>query len=85
MGQLANDPKMYNELESSVANLNAITAGLRKGEGSLGQLLNDPALADRLTQTTANLESMTGEAQSRRGHGRQADRPTTRSTSGWIR
>ena len=52
------DPKLYDELERSIANLNTITLNLRNGEGTLGQLMNDPALANNLTTTTKNLESI---------------------------
>ena len=37
MGKFANDPKVYDELNASVANLNAITTKLKNGEGSLGR------------------------------------------------
>ena len=50
MGKFANDPKVYDELNASVANLNAITTKLKNGEGSLGQLLNDPAWRNRSTR-----------------------------------
>ena len=72
MGKFANDPKVYDELNASVANLNAITTKLRNGEGSLGQLLNDPALAKSLNATTANLEGVTGRLNRGEGTAGQA-------------
>ena len=62
MGQLANNPKMYNELEASVTNLNAMTAGLRKGRGQPRAAAPGSGAGEiGSTQTTTNLESVTGK------------------------
>ena len=53
---------MAKALEGSLQNLEAVTARIRSGEGSLGKLLNDDAMAKSLTSLTANLDAATGAA-----------------------
>ena len=45
------------QLDASLENLQAMTARINAGEGSLGKLLNDEAFAQSLTSTTANLDA----------------------------
>jgi phospholipid/cholesterol/gamma-HCH transport system substrate-binding protein len=47
-------------LEASLENLQAVTARIRAGEGSLGKLLNDESVAASMKSATANLDSFTG-------------------------
>lgn len=46
-----------------LANLEQITAGLERGEGSAGQLLRDPALASELTRILEQVNTSLGEVQ----------------------
>ena len=46
-----------------LANLEQITAGLERGEGSAGQLLRDPALASELTRILEQVNVALGEVQ----------------------
>ena len=47
-------------LEASLENLQAVTARIRAGEGSLGKLLNDESVAASMKSAAANLDSFTG-------------------------
>ena len=59
IGQLMTDPAAAQALQSSMQNLERITAGIRAGEGSLGKLLNDDALSKSLNATAANADAIT--------------------------
>ena len=67
-----NDPAAAKSLEASLSNLQAVTARIRAGEGSLGKLLNDDALATSLTSTSSNLDTITGRINQGRGNCRKA-------------
>lgn len=58
LGLLVNDPRLYQDLQRTVAGVGAVVARLEKGEGSLGQLLTDQTLYDELTSTAANLRQI---------------------------
>ena len=58
---LVNDPALAKSLEGSVQNLEAVTAKIRAGEGSIGKLLNDDSLSRSLTSMTANLDGVTAK------------------------
>ena len=53
--------KTAKSLEASLQNLEAMTAKIRNGEGSLGKLMTDDAFAKSLSDTTANLSAITGK------------------------
>ena len=46
-------------IEASLNNLEAVTARIRSGEGSLGKLLHDDAMSKSLTSATSNLDAIT--------------------------
>ena len=66
-------------LEASLANLEAVTARSRPGEGSLGKLLNDDAMHQSLTSTTSNLDTITGRIN--QGEGTAGKLVMTRSST----
>lgn len=44
IGKLFKDESLYNEAESTFANVNEITTSMKEGKGTLGKLLNDDSL-----------------------------------------
>ena len=48
--------KTLNSSSGAIENLNAVTAKLDRGEGSLGKLLNDDGLYDQLERTATNTD-----------------------------
>ena len=46
VGQLINDPTLYNKAASTVNQLQLLTANLNSGKGTVGKLLNDDQLYD---------------------------------------
>lgn len=54
-------------LQQLLANLNAIAAGLREGEGTAGRLLRDPAIADETRGAIAQIRSLLAEAEAAMG------------------
>ncbi len=59
-GKLKDAPvdSLVNDLQATVANLEALTAQLNNRDSSVGKLLNDPALYDNLNSTVASLDSL---------------------------
>ena len=51
------------QLQQLLGNLNAIAAGIEKGEGSVGQLLRDPALANELRAITERVNESLAQVQ----------------------
>jgi phospholipid/cholesterol/gamma-HCH transport system substrate-binding protein len=58
IGKLLKDDTIHNDLQSAVANIKSITAGLSKGEGSAGMLLHDTRLYNNLDQTSSELTKL---------------------------
>jgi phospholipid/cholesterol/gamma-HCH transport system substrate-binding protein len=54
-GQLINDPELYRSLNSTVKQLEAISADIRSGRGSAGKFLNDDAFYNETRETVAEL------------------------------
>jgi phospholipid/cholesterol/gamma-HCH transport system substrate-binding protein len=50
--------KTVNDLDQTLLNVNALLAGLEKGEGSLGKLLNDDKLYNNLEVASAQLKEL---------------------------
>jgi phospholipid/cholesterol/gamma-HCH transport system substrate-binding protein len=58
IGKLLKDDKLHDDLQSAVADIKSITAGLNKGEGTAGMLLHDNRLYNNLDQTTSELTKL---------------------------
>jgi phospholipid/cholesterol/gamma-HCH transport system substrate-binding protein len=72
LGQLINDPTLYNDLKATVSStktvseelqkvtlsVESITRKIDKGEGSLGKMVNDPALYDTARDTVESTRSI---------------------------
>ena len=67
IGRLMTDPAAAQSLQTSMENLERITAGIRAGEGSLGKLLTDDAFSRSLNATASNADAIT--ARINRGEG----------------
>ncbi|MBM4080377.1 MAG: MCE family protein [Planctomycetes bacterium] len=59
LGKLVNDPKLYDDLQSTVASARVLANKAEKGEGTIGKLFNETALHDDLKETAATLKSFT--------------------------
>ena len=58
VGELINDPELYNKANKAVTELNTLEANLNAGQGSVGKLLHDDKLYDRLNETAAKLDDI---------------------------
>jgi phospholipid/cholesterol/gamma-HCH transport system substrate-binding protein len=55
LGRIINDPRLYDELQGTMASLRTVMERLEKGDGTFARLLNDPALYEDTARTMANL------------------------------
>ncbi|HLA28552.1 MAG TPA: MlaD family protein [Syntrophales bacterium] len=55
------------EMQKTFANLNDISDGMKKGEGTVGKLLNDSTTVDRLNKTLASLQEVTDKINQGKG------------------
>jgi phospholipid/cholesterol/gamma-HCH transport system substrate-binding protein len=67
LGQLVNNPTLYDEITSVSVKLNLLLSRLEGGEGTLGKLMNDPALYDNLNHTMINLVELSDQINSGQG------------------
>ncbi len=67
VGQLINDPALYNKAVLAVDQLSKITADLSAGKGSVGKLLKDDTLYNNLNDTTARIDHITTEIDNGKG------------------
>jgi phospholipid/cholesterol/gamma-HCH transport system substrate-binding protein len=58
VGQLINDPELYQKAVRVVTELNTLEENLNAGHGSVGKLLHDDQLYDRFNQTAARLDDI---------------------------
>ncbi|MDE1175985.1 MAG: MlaD family protein [Edaphobacter sp.] len=58
IGQLINNPDLYNKLNGTVDQLHTLTVNLNKGKGSIGKLVSDDTLYIRLNDTIAKLDNI---------------------------
>jgi phospholipid/cholesterol/gamma-HCH transport system substrate-binding protein len=67
IGQLINNPDLYNKLNGTVDELHKLTINLNKGKGTIGKLVSDDSLYNRLNDTTAKLDNIASELDSGKG------------------
>jgi phospholipid/cholesterol/gamma-HCH transport system substrate-binding protein len=58
VGELINNPELYNKADRAVTELNTLEANLNAGQGSVGKLLHDDKLYDRLNDTAGKLDEI---------------------------
>jgi phospholipid/cholesterol/gamma-HCH transport system substrate-binding protein len=61
LGQLVNNPDLYNKVNATVDELHKFTVNVNNGKGSIGKLVNDDALYNRMNDTVAKLDNITTE------------------------
>jgi phospholipid/cholesterol/gamma-HCH transport system substrate-binding protein len=67
IGQLINNPDLYNKLNGTVDELHKLTVNLNKGKGTVGKLISDDSLYNRLNDTTAKLENIANDLDAGKG------------------
>jgi phospholipid/cholesterol/gamma-HCH transport system substrate-binding protein len=67
LGRLVNDPRLYTEVEDTVAGFHKIISGLENGEGTLGALLQDRAVYEDTKVTMGNLRSLSDRVREGKG------------------
>ncbi len=72
VGQLINNPDLYNKANAAVDELLTLEKNLNAGRGSIGKLMTDDTLYNRLNDTAAKLESIVDAVNSGQGDGGQA-------------
>src|ERR1700729_3917303 len=67
VGQLINNPDLYNKANNTVDELLKLEKNLNAGRGSIGKLMTDDSLYNRLKDTEAKLESIADSVDSGKG------------------
>jgi phospholipid/cholesterol/gamma-HCH transport system substrate-binding protein len=67
VGQLINNPDLYNKANNTVDELLKLEKNLNAGRGSIGKLMTDDSLYNRLDATAAKLESIANSVDSGKG------------------
>jgi phospholipid/cholesterol/gamma-HCH transport system substrate-binding protein len=67
IGQLINDPGLYNRANETVTQLSKLSTNLSEGKGTIGKLLNDDTLYNHLNDTTARIDHITTEIDNGQG------------------
>lgn len=67
IGQLINNPDLYNKLVATLTELNQVTQKISDGQGSIGKLVNDDSFYDRANQTVGKLQQITDDLQQGKG------------------
>ena len=67
IGQLINNPELYNKANKTVDELLTLEKNLNAGRGSIGKLMTDDSLYNRLDATAAKLESIANAVDSGKG------------------
>jgi phospholipid/cholesterol/gamma-HCH transport system substrate-binding protein len=58
LGQLVNNPVLFDEVVTTSVRLNKLLRGIEQGEGTLGKLMKDTELYDNLNRTMVSFESV---------------------------
>ena len=67
VGQLINNPDLYNKANGTVDELHKLIVNLNSGKGTVGKLMNDPALFDKLNAAAATFQSVATNLQAGKG------------------
>jgi phospholipid/cholesterol/gamma-HCH transport system substrate-binding protein len=67
VGQLINNPDLYNKADKTVDELLTLEKNLNAGRGSIGKLMTDDTLYNRLNSTADKLESIANSVSSGKG------------------
>jgi phospholipid/cholesterol/gamma-HCH transport system substrate-binding protein len=67
VGQLINNPDLYNKAEKTVDELLLLEKNLNAGRGSIGKLMTDDSLYNRLNDTVDKLDSVANSVNSGKG------------------
>jgi phospholipid/cholesterol/gamma-HCH transport system substrate-binding protein len=67
VGQLINNPDLYNKAEKTVDELLLLEKNLNAGRGSIGKLMTDDSLYNRLNDTVDKLDSIANSVNSGKG------------------
>jgi phospholipid/cholesterol/gamma-HCH transport system substrate-binding protein len=67
VGQLINNPDLYNKANKTVDELLTLEKNLNAGKGTIGKLLTDDALYNRFNATAAKLENIANAVDSGKG------------------
>ncbi len=67
IGQLINNPDLYNKANATVDELHTLTANLNSGKGSVGKLMNDDTMYNRLNDAMGKLDTLTAGLQQGKG------------------
>jgi len=67
IGQLINNPDLYNKLNGTVDELHKLTVNLNNGKGTIGKLVSDDAFYTRLNDTAGKLQNIANELDSGKG------------------
>ncbi len=67
VGELINDPSLYNKANATVEELHTLEANLNAGKGSIGKLLTDDTLYNRLTLAAKKLNDIGDSVQTGKG------------------
>ncbi len=67
VGQLINNPDLYNKANGTVDELHKLTQNLNSGKGSVGKLMNDPEMYNRLNSAVGRLDTLVAGLQNGQG------------------
>jgi phospholipid/cholesterol/gamma-HCH transport system substrate-binding protein len=67
VGQLINNPDLYNKATKTVDELNKLEVGLNEGRGSIGKLMTDDTMYNRLNDAAGKLDNIASSLDSGKG------------------
>ncbi len=67
IGQLINNPDLYNKANATVSELLTLSHNLNQGKGSIGKLITDDSMYTRLNDTVSKLDNITAELNAGKG------------------
>lgn len=67
IGQLINNPDLYNKANATVDELHTLEVNLNKGRGSIGKLMTDDTMYNRLNDAAGKLESIANSLDAGKG------------------